>query len=595
MFHGKKSKTTFLVAFLSLMLSIACGAFIPAAGASTVATMDDAIDIMSSISGSISEDDLVELYNNRDELVEAASMKALRVNMENAGLENVLEPILDNFYIASAKTCLRFLAKKDKDTLAGDLDSIRDNYDVFMYGEDGQGGLEQKGVDDTVIFDFLVELDNKMAADGNLNSSNFERRIVINTINIIQKSAYEELFNGLMADLSEEDVELLTSLKLPSRFKPLANIVSGNYLPIVKQDDGQNNTSGGGGGTGGAEAAPSVSQQGSSWAKEVDGVTEEIIEASDKGIKITVPAAFAPLKEGDKYLIKLDSDIKAEPNTIEKLGNNYSDAGLVISLSVYQDKGRGPLLDAFEKPFRLELSLKDLKISEIDTNKLGLYLYNTNNNELIYQGGKFDSTTNTFSTTVGSSGNYILLAYSPVFVDLSSHWSRAEVEVAAARHIVKGMDNSNFAPDELVSRAQFTAMIVRALRMKLPESGDAFTDVDQSAWFVNEVTAAVKAGIIKGDEGNRFNPDHQINRLEMAVIIGRALKYAGAGENSVDDSELLAKFVDGTEVPEWASGEIAPAIKAGLINGKDDGELAPAAFSTRGEAAAVLKRLTDMI
>ena len=590
MFRIKILKMAFLVTFLSILLSFSCITFVSTAGASSVTTMDEAIDIMNDISGSISDDDLVKLYNNRDDLVEASSMGALRVEIEKAGLQNILETVLDNFDINSAKTCLRFLARMDKETLAGDLDSVKENYAVFMYGEDGQGGLNQKGVDAAIVFNFIVELDNRMATESNLTSSNFEKTIVINTGNLIQRTTYKELFDALMTNLSGEDVDLLLSLKLPPRFKPLASIMSGNYAPVVKEDElGQDD-----GSVGGAGGAPYVPQMGSSWAKEVDGSKEEIMEAPEKGIKIIVPAAFAPQKEGDKYLVKIDMEGKADPKTIEILGDKYSEAGLSFSLSVYQGKGSGPMVDTFEKPFKLELSLKDIRNKGIDVNKLGLYLYDTKKQELVYQGGKVNEAGDMFSAMAGNSGNYILLAYSPSFKDLSSHWSRAEVEVAAARHIVKGMDNSEFAPDELVSRAQFTAMTVRALKIKLPESSNAFTDVDQSAWFAGEVAAAVRAGIIKGYGGN-FNPDHQINRLEMAVIIGRALKYAGTGQSGTEAAMLLAKFADGKEVPDWAGGEIAPAIEAGLIKGNDTGELAPDAFSTRAEAAVVLKRLTDLI
>ena len=52
----------------------------------------------------------------------------------------------------------------------------------------------------------------------------------------------------------------------------------------------------------------------------------------------------------------------------------------------------------------------------------------------------------------------------------------------------------------------------------------------------------------------------------------------------------LSQFPDGDKVGEWALPAMAWANGNGLINGHDDGTLAPGGNTTRAEAAGILMR-----
>lgn len=46
-----------------------------------------------------------------------------------------------------------------------------------------------------------------------------------------------------------------------------------------------------------------------------------------------------------------------------------------------------------------------------------------------------------------------------------------------------------------------------------------FYDVHTSAWYYNDVTAMVNAGIMKGKQAGKFDPEGEITNAEIAQII----------------------------------------------------------------------------
>ncbi|MHB1167325.1 MAG: S-layer homology domain-containing protein, partial [Carboxydocellales bacterium] len=54
-----------------------------------------------------------------------------------------------------------------------------------------------------------------------------------------------------------------------------------------------------------------------------------------------------------------------------------------------------------------------------------------------------------------------------------------------------------FAPENKITRAQFTAMVSRALGLVPQESNALFKDVRDDDWYAAYVSAAVKTGIIR--------------------------------------------------------------------------------------------------
>ncbi|WP_168118643.1 S-layer homology domain-containing protein [Paenibacillus sp. HB172176] len=202
---------------------------------------------------------------------------------------------------------------------------------------------------------------------------------------------------------------------------------------------------------------------------------------------------------------------------------------------------------------------------------------------------------------------YALVETSDIsFADIGQHWAKADIELLATSRIVKGMDQDHFAPDANITRAEFTALLVRALGIVVtaaPSGGvstSGLADVSSDAWYEPAVTAAVNAELIQGYADGSFGPNQPIRREELAVLIERARTFVnnGAARASVSfpsDSDtgaeqLLNTFADQERISAWARQAAANLLHGGLMQGRSEERFEPQAYTTRAEAVVLLKR-----
>ncbi|MBB6732273.1 S-layer homology domain-containing protein [Cohnella zeiphila] len=201
--------------------------------------------------------------------------------------------------------------------------------------------------------------------------------------------------------------------------------------------------------------------------------------------------------------------------------------------------------------------------------------------------------------TLKRTGNSIYTVISvdtKTFADLAGHWSQPEVEKLATNLIVNGVGENTFAPNRTITRAEFAAIIVRALGLTTNGTTDKFSDLSATAWYAGNVAAAAKAGIINGYTDGTFKPNANISRQELAAMVVRAMKFAGKDVSLTDAqvSTALAAFTDAKSLT-WSKADFAVAVQEGVVKGQSATKLSPNATATRAEASAmVLRFLTDV-
>jgi hypothetical protein len=220
----------------------------------------------------------------------------------------------------------------------------------------------------------------------------------------------------------------------------------------------------------------------------------------------------------------------------------------------------------------------------------------------LYRMGEGQLTVDSGQLTVGLPGRHgdvsVVQVTSPgkTFADVNGHLNQSAIEALAARGIINGKSASAFDPDATMTRAEFAAIVTRALGLP----GDTviaapFADVAVSAWYASPVATAARYGIITGVGGGRFNPNGTITRQEAAVMTSRAAALTGIdvtlGETAVRD--ILAQFDDYTTVADWARTQLALCYFTGILD--DDAlEISPLAAIKRCEIAEMLFRLLEI-
>ncbi|WP_169507413.1 choice-of-anchor I family protein [Paenibacillus harenae] len=230
----------------------------------------------------------------------------------------------------------------------------------------------------------------------------------------------------------------------------------------------------------------------------------------------------------------------------------------------------------------------------IDTENATAVRYDTTAGKLMFVPSTFAAAADgQTQVTMKRNGNsyYTVVSVRKSFEDVKpDHWAKQSVESLASKLIVNGVSERQFKPSQSVTRAEFTALVVRALGLNLGNgSSSSFSDVGGSSWYAAFIEAAVRSELISGYEDGTFKPDRTITRQEMAVILSKAMAFAGSA--AAGDASSLSGFADQGSIAAWAQQAAADVAAAGIIKGNPDGTFAPAKKTTRAEAVVMLESL----
>ncbi|MCR8630313.1 PQQ-binding-like beta-propeller repeat protein [Paenibacillus radicis (ex Xue et al. 2023)] len=173
------------------------------------------------------------------------------------------------------------------------------------------------------------------------------------------------------------------------------------------------------------------------------------------------------------------------------------------------------------------------------------------------------------------------------FSDISGHWASVEIAKAVDLGFVNGYADGTFRPNASVTRAEFTAMLIRGLKPVVEGTTLAFEDKDEiGVWAVQPVAQAVQLRIISGYEDGTFRPNANITHAEMIAMVIRSSGLP-AGKAS------KTNYADEADIPDWAKIAVSTAEETGIIivGGITDKKFAPQVLSTRAEAASAIVRM----
>ena len=159
----------------------------------------------------------------------------------------------------------------------------------------------------------------------------------------------------------------------------------------------------------------------------------------------------------------------------------------------------------------------------------------------------------------------------------------------AEKGVINGMTANTFAPDAGLTRAQFCAIVVRALGLSQEKTAE-FTDVLQTDWFCGFVGAASKAGIVNGVGNGKFNPQGAITREQAATMLARASKTLGLSGEAKDADAALKAYPDAQAASSYAKDALAFCAEHAILEA-DRTDLRPGEAICRCEVAQMVWNL----
>ncbi|WP_294535788.1 penicillin binding protein PBP4B [uncultured Pseudoflavonifractor sp.] len=168
------------------------------------------------------------------------------------------------------------------------------------------------------------------------------------------------------------------------------------------------------------------------------------------------------------------------------------------------------------------------------------------------------------------------------------YWAYDAIRFVTEEELFQGVSGGGFAPELTMSRAMLATVLYRAAGSPAVTASAGFTDVPAGQWYSDAVNWAAGEGIVNGVGGNRFAPDDNVSREQIATILYQYV--LSTGETAEADASVLSGYGDSASVHSWAADGMAWAVGEGIITGKPGSLLAPTDSATRAEVATMLMR-----
>lgn len=180
-------------------------------------------------------------------------------------------------------------------------------------------------------------------------------------------------------------------------------------------------------------------------------------------------------------------------------------------------------------------------------------------------------------------------------------WYGSEAAAAKEAGITTGMTPVIFGADLPYTRAMAVQMIARAAGADTSSAeGGKFQDLDEGAWYLGAVNWAWSKGIVQGISETEFAPDQPVTRQDMLVMICRYMSSLEQKEteNETEQASEAAEntgsdlnYADAGDIAEYALSWFQFAQEHGLLKGYEDNTVRPLNILTRAEGTVLIMRM----
>ena len=167
--------------------------------------------------------------------------------------------------------------------------------------------------------------------------------------------------------------------------------------------------------------------------------------------------------------------------------------------------------------------------------------------------------------------------------DIKGHWAEPFIQGLFDKGLISGFNDGTFKPDDKMTRAQYAALLVKAINPAPKRDGIQFTDVAADFWAKDVIQQAYRSQFVSGFPNNTFRPNDNVQRVQVIVSV-----VSGLGLSAPDLTALNA-YDDRNAIPDYAKDEVATATKRQIVvNYPQLKKLNPNTDATRAEVAALV-------
>ena len=175
-------------------------------------------------------------------------------------------------------------------------------------------------------------------------------------------------------------------------------------------------------------------------------------------------------------------------------------------------------------------------------------------------------------------------------LDIDDNWAVEYITALYNDGIIYPKEGSLYKPYDNITRAEFAAYIVNTIGLQQIKSPSKYRDVSFENPFAGHINAATEAGLIQGFNGY-YNPDKNITRQDVSIIMKRAIDYL----NVEEDAYYMPEFIDKHLISDYALESIKLMYKLNIMKGKPGNIFAPKDFTSRAEASKIIWEFREVL
>lgn len=193
--------------------------------------------------------------------------------------------------------------------------------------------------------------------------------------------------------------------------------------------------------------------------------------------------------------------------------------------------------------------------------------------------------------------------YAPrVFSDVYGEDCELAANTLRTYEMLLGYTDGTFRPNNTLTRAELSALLVQTMHLSVTAEGIDFADVPADSWYAPHVRAVCAAGYLKGVGGGYFDPQGTVTQEEMITVLGRLaaevnLYFYQASQAVPEDTGVPEGYSDWAEDWAWLLAASQKNFLGQPLNMLyDDLEaIQPQAFVTRGQIAQVIYNIFSTV
>ena len=175
----------------------------------------------------------------------------------------------------------------------------------------------------------------------------------------------------------------------------------------------------------------------------------------------------------------------------------------------------------------------------------------------------------------------------PAFTDIPKQfWGETYITELKKRGILDDFGTDKFDPNQELTRGDYAKMLDRAFADKpITTEASKFQDIPTDYPRKEAIDKSVQIGFMTGYSPTKFLPNQPIPRYQLQISLAKGLTLPAPA----NADEILSKYPDVQQMPDYARAKMAAAIDSGLvIEDTTPNLLKPAQNATRADAAALI-------